>query len=225
MAFTSETFKFLTQLKKNNNRDWFNKNKDRYEALVREPSLEFIESAAAPLKKISEHFVAIPKKMGGSLMRVYRDTRFSKDKTPYKTNIGIHFRHEFGKNVHAPGYYLHIAPGETFLGLGIWHPDSDALKKIRSYMQEEPTRWKRAINANTFKDTFELAGASLKKAPLGIEKDHPMIDDLKRKDFIGVTTLGEDTILSNDLLKTVSEHFKKGNNLMRFLCDALRVPF
>ena len=225
MAFTSETFKFLTQLKKNNNRDWFNKNKDRYEALVREPSLEFIESAAAPLKKISEHFVAIPKKMGGSLMRVYRDTRFSKDKTPYKTNIGIHFRHEFGKNVHAPGYYLHIAPGETFLGLGIWHPDSDALKKIRSYMQEEPTRWKRAINAKTFKDTFELAGASLKKAPLGIEKDHPMIDDLKRKDFIGVTTLGEDTILSNDLLKTVSEHFKKGNNLMRFLCDALRVPF
>ncbi len=225
MAFTSETFTFLTQLKKNNNRDWFNKNKDRYEALVREPSLEFIESAAAPLKKISEHFVAIPKKMGGSLMRVYRDTRFSKDKTPYKTNIGIHFRHEFGKNVHAPGYYLHIAPGETFLGLGIWHPDSDALKKIRSYMQEEPTRWKRAINAKTFKDTFELAGASLKKAPLGIEKDHPMIDDLKRKDFIGVTTLGEDTILSNDLLKTVSEHFKKGNNLMRFLCDALRVPF
>ena len=86
MAFTSETFKFLKQLKNNNNRDWFNKNKDRYEALVREPSLEFIESAAAPLKKISEHFVAIPKKMGGSLMRVYRDTRFSKDKTPYKTN-------------------------------------------------------------------------------------------------------------------------------------------
>ena len=225
MAFTSETFKFLKQLKNNNNRDWFNKNKDRYEALVREPSLEFIESAAAPLKKISEHFVAIPKKMGGSLMRVYRDTRFSKDKTPYKINIGIHFRHEFGKNVHAPGYYLHIAPGETFLGLGIWHPDSDALKKIRSYMQEEPIRWKRAINAKTFKDTFELAGASLKKAPLGIEKDHPMIVDLKRKDFIGVTTLGEATILSNDLLKTVSEHFKKGNNLMRFLCDALRVPF
>lgn len=225
MPFSTDTIKFLKQLKKNNNRDWFNQNKDRYETYVREPSLEFIESMAEPLKKVSEHFLAVPKKMGGSLMRVYRDIRFSKDKTPYKTNIGIHFRHEFGKNVHAPGYYLHIAPNETFLGLGIWHPDAEALKKIRSYIQEEPTRWKRAINSKAFKETFELAGESLKKAPFGIEKDHPMIHDLKRKDFIGVTSLDDEAILSSDLLKTVIEHFKKGNNLMRFLCDALRVPF
>lgn len=225
MPFSTDTIKFLKQLKKNNNRDWFNQNKDRYETFVREPSLEFIESMAAPLRKVSEHFLAVPKKMGGSLMRVYRDIRFSKDKTPYKTNVGIHFRHEFGKNVHAPGYYLHIAPNETFLGLGIWHPDTEALKKIRSYIQEEPTRWKRAINSKAFKETFELAGESLKKAPFGIEKDHPMIHDLKRKDFIGVTSLSDDAILSSDLLKTVVEHFKKGNNLMRFLCDALRVPF
>lgn len=225
MPFSTDTIKFLKQLKKNNNRDWFNQNKDRYETFVREPSLEFIESMAEPLKKVSEHFLAVPKKMGGSLMRVYRDIRFSKDKTPYKTNIGIHFRHEFGKNVHAPGYYLHIAPNETFLGLGIWHPDTEALKKIRSYIQEEPTRWKRAINSKAFKETFELAGESLKKAPFGIEKDHPMIHDLKRKDFIGVTSLSDEAILASDLLKTVVERFKKGNHLMRFLCDALRVPF
>ncbi|MCW8921644.1 MAG: TIGR02453 family protein, partial [Sedimenticola sp.] len=95
-GFPDGTLPFLAELKANNNKAWFNDNKARYEALVREPALAFIESVGPGLAEISLHFRAIPKKVGGSLMRVYRDTRFAKDKTPYKTNIGIQFRHELG---------------------------------------------------------------------------------------------------------------------------------
>lgn len=225
MSFTEETFKFLTQLKKNNNRNWFEKNKHRYEERVREPAFRFIEEVAPLLKKLTPHFLAVAKKMGGSLMRVYRDTRFSKDKTPYKTNIGIQFRHEFGKDVHAPGYYLHIAPDECFLGLGIWHPESEALKKIRKHISDEGDAWKKIVNAKGFREQFALAGESLKKAPLGIDKDHPLIVDLRRKDFIGVTSLSPEEITRKDFAKGMIAQFKKGSRFMQFLCDALRVPF
>ncbi len=130
-GFTPETIRFFTQLSKNNNRDWFAKNKSRYEDVVLNPALELVTDMEAPLKKVSPHFLAIPKRSGGSLMRIYRDTRFSKDKTPYKTNLGIHFRHEIGKDVHAPGFYFHIDREQIFIGAGIWHPDSSTLKKIR----------------------------------------------------------------------------------------------
>ena len=116
--FSKSTFKFLDQLAANNNRTWFEENKPRYESLIREPALEFIEAMAPALKMFAPHFRADPRKMGGSLMRVYRDARFSRDKTPYKTNIGIQFRHELGKDVHAPGFYVHISTAECFLAVG-----------------------------------------------------------------------------------------------------------
>ncbi|PIP02194.1 MAG: TIGR02453 family protein, partial [Zetaproteobacteria bacterium CG23_combo_of_CG06-09_8_20_14_all_54_7] len=101
--FTPATMAYLETLAANNNRDWFQEHKHRYEQDVREPALAFIEAVGARLPAIAPHFTADARKMGGSLMRVYRDSRFSKDKTPYKTNIGIQFRHEAGKDVHAPG--------------------------------------------------------------------------------------------------------------------------
>ena len=115
--FTSRTFRFLRKLAANNDRDWFQANKARYESNVREPCLAFIRAFRKPLERISPFFVASDRRVGGSLMRVYRDTRFSRDKTPYKTNVGIQFRHELGKDVHAPGFYVHIAAGECFLGV------------------------------------------------------------------------------------------------------------
>jgi len=129
--FSKATFSFLGELSRNNNREWFHDNKQRYEEAVRGPALAFIEDIAPELQLIAPRFLAVPKKVGGSLMRVHRDIRFGKDKTPYKTNIGIQFRHEAGKDVHAPGYYLHIAPQECFFGAGIWRPDSTALGQIR----------------------------------------------------------------------------------------------
>src|SRR5665811_1482075 len=104
--------------------------RDSYEREVLEPALAFVHAFGPKLRKISPFFVASDDRVGGSLMRVYRDTRFAKDKTPYKTNVGIQFRHEQGRDVHAPGFYLHISPEECFFAVGCWHPDPDALGRI-----------------------------------------------------------------------------------------------
>ena len=121
-SFRPELFAFLEELKANNDREWFAANRDRYEEELLEPAMDFIAAFAPKLEKISPNFRADPRPSGGSLFRIYRDTRFSKDKTPYKTNVGIHFRHELARDAHAPGFYLHIGPGEAFAGAGIWHP-------------------------------------------------------------------------------------------------------
>lgn len=223
-GFPAETLKFLARLKRNNNRDWFNKHKADYESYFVEPSLAFIEAMAVPLKKISECFVAVPRKTGGSLMRIYRDTRFSKEKIPYKTNIGIHFRHTQGKDVHAPGYYVHIEPDDVFLGVGIWRPESKALAEIRRLIDEEPAVWKRASAGKAFRDRYELAGDSLKRPPRGYDKDHPQITDLKRKDFIAVHILPAKDITSKAFVKQVADSFKKATPFMKFLCQAIDVP-
>lgn len=224
-GFPPTTLKFLTKLSGNNNRDWFAQNKDQYETGVREPALAFIEAMQKPLQKVSECFDAVPKKVGGSLMRVHRDTRFSKDKTPYKTNVGIHFRHMAGKDVHAPGFYVHIDPKEIFLGVGIWHPDSTALAAIREAIDDDPAAWKKVRDAKAFKAQFELSGDSLKRPPKGFAADHPIIDDLKRKDFIGVRQLTAASIHDVDFVKQVATNFKTASQFMQFLCRAMNLPY
>jgi uncharacterized protein (TIGR02453 family) len=116
---TPALFEFFRELKANNSKEWFAENKTRYEQQVREPLLAFIADFGLRLPAISPHYVADPRKSGGSLFRIYRDVRFSKDKTPYKTGAGIQFRHERGKDAHAPGFYLHLEPDGCFFGAGI----------------------------------------------------------------------------------------------------------
>lgn len=224
-AFTPATLKFLKALRKNNNREWFNEHKADYEALVREPALDVIGAMVEPLRNISPQFEAVPKKVGGSLMRIYRDTRFGHDKTPYKTNIGIQFRHRLGKDVHAPGFYLHIEPQEFFVGVGIWRPDSAALAKIRAAIAEKPDQYRAALVHRPFKQNFEMAGDSLKRPPRGFAADHPLIDELKRKDFIAVKTLTEADILSPALIQKITRLFDHATPLMAFLCNAIGVKF
>src|SRR2546429_439846 len=141
--FTPAMFDFLRQLKKYNNREWFIKNKARYESDVKEPSLRFIEDVAPGLKRISPHIMAEAKPVGGSLFRINRDIRFSSDKSPYKTNVGMGFGHDAGHNVPAPGYYLHIEPGETFAGGGIHMPDGGTLTQVRDAIVKNSTEWKK----------------------------------------------------------------------------------
>ncbi len=224
-GFDIELLHFLDELGHNNNRDWFAKNKDRYEHAVREPALAFIEAMAVPLKKASPHFQAIAKKTGGSLMRIYRDTRFGNDKTPYKTNVGIHFRHEVGKDVHAPGFYLHIEPESVFFGAGIWRPDSPTLASIRNAIDSFPPKWKRARDAKAFRETFELQGDSLKRPPRGYDADHRFIEDLRRKDFIGVMEMSVDSLFDPSIISDVEQGMKNAKPFMRFLCDAIHVDF
>jgi uncharacterized protein (TIGR02453 family) len=223
-GFTPETIKFFRQLSRNNNRDWFAKNKTKYENVVLNPALALVTDMQGPLKKISPHFTAIPRRSGGSLMRIYRDTRFSKDKTPYKTNLGIQFRHEAGKDVHAPGFYFHIDKDQIFVGAGIWHPDSGTLKKIRARIDDDPKGWTRAKNGREFKATYALQGDRLKRPPKGFDPEHPLIEDLKRKDHIGLAPLSEADLFQRQLIDKLIARFKTAVPFVRFLCDAIPLP-
>ena len=224
-CFPQDTIPYLKCLAKNNNRVWFNENKARYESSVREPALAFIETMGSELERISPHFRAIPKKVGGSLMRVYRDTRFSKDKTPYKTNVGIQFRHEMGKDVHAPGFYLHIEPDGCFLGVGIWRPESKALGRLRDFIVDNPASWEKAKKHPPFNANYQLVGDSLKRPPRGYPADHPLIEDLKRKDFIACANFDEAEICKQGFSSFVANSFSQADPFMSYLCMAMEVRY
>jgi uncharacterized protein (TIGR02453 family) len=224
-SFSPALFTYLRDLKKNNDRDWFKANKARYDEAVLEPALAFIEDFEPHLHAISPHFVADPRTVGGSLFRIYRDTRFAKDKSPYKTHTGIHFRHELAKSAHAPGFYLHLEPGQVFLGAGIWRPDTEPLAQIRTAIAEDPDRWTKTTRAKPFAELYELGGDSLKRAPTGFDPEHPLIDELKRKDFIAVRTLDDKAPCSRGFLENTADTFAAAGPLVHFLCDATGVPF
>jgi uncharacterized protein (TIGR02453 family) len=219
--FTTDTFRFLRELAANNNRPWFQKNKRQYEQYVKEPSLRFIADFEPHLERISPHFDAGPR----SLFRIHRDTRFAKDKSPYKTHTGIQFRHELAADVHAPGFYLHIQPRQVFVACGIWHPDSSTLSKIRDAIVENPQKWKRAKGAKRFRDTYRFEGDSLKTHPRGFDPEHSLIEDLRRKDFIGVSRLSQKQITGPGFLEEFTDCCRAGVPLQRFLCEAIGVPF
>jgi uncharacterized protein (TIGR02453 family) len=223
--FQPTLIEFLEELADNNNRPWFQVNKCRYECDVLEPALGFIRAFQPRLKRISPFFLASDRRVGGSLMRIYRDTRFHKDGDPYKTNVGIQFRHEHGRDIHAPGFYVHIASEECFLAVGLWRPDPAALGLVRQAIVEWPDRWRRARDNRKFRERFYLDGNSLKRPPRSFPADHPHVEDLKRTDFIAVEELKEQDVLSKGFMDHVAASFTSSRPFMRFLCDALRVPF
>ena len=180
-SFKPALFAFLRELAANNDRSWFNANKERYERDVRDPALAFISDFAPHLERLSEHFVADPRPVGGSLFRIQRDIRFSRDKTPYKPTVGIQFRHERGKDAHAPGFYLHLEPGHVFAAAGIWRPDSTALHAIRAKITADPHGWRQVTTPKAFTALYHLEGESLKRPPAGYPADHSLVGDLKRQ--------------------------------------------
>lgn len=223
--FRPETLRFLEELAANNNRDWFRENKARYEEQVLDVALRFIQSMQGPLHELAPHFVALPTRVGGSLMRVYRDTRFSRNKTPYKTNIGIQFRHEQARDVHSPGYYVHIDPEQAFVGVGMWRPDSEPLRGIRERIAAKPEEWRRATSDKSFRRHFDLGGETLKRPPRGFDPAHECIDDIKRKSFIAVRQFDVSDCLKPQFQRTVESSFRMAEPFMRFLCKAVGVSF
>ncbi|HKY59635.1 MAG TPA: DUF2461 domain-containing protein [Gemmatimonadota bacterium] len=219
--FTDELFAFLRDLARNNDRTWFAENRDRYEREVRGPALQFVAALAPHLRTISPHFRADPRPAGGSLFRIHRDVRFSKDKSPYKTHVGIRFPHRAGKDVHAPGFYLHLEPGEVFMGCGVWHPDGETLSRIRASIAARPDRWRRVRDGKRFRRGFRLGGDSLRRAPAGYDTDHPLIEDLKRKDYIAVAELDEKAVQRSDFVGVFAAMCRDAEPFQRFLCDAL----
>ena len=215
---------FLAELAANNDRAWFAENKPRYEAEVLAPALAFISAMAQPLAEFAPEFVAVAKRSGGSLMRVYRDVRFSKDKRPYKTNLGIQFRHRLGKDVHAPGYYFHLEPGRAFIAAGCWRPAGPALHGIREFLSDNPRGWARARD-DALAGGFELAGDSLVRPPRGFAADHPAIDDLKRKDFMLLRELDPADLSGPDAVDRAAGDCRTATPFVAYLCAALDVPF
>jgi len=224
-GFPTDLFGFFEDLRKNNNRIWFNENKNRYHESVVNPISEFIVCIAPRLRKISRHYKADPRPHGGSMFRIYRDTRFSTDKTPYKTHTAVQFRHEAGKNAHAPGFYVHLAPDSLYFGGGVWTPPSPHLSKIRDYIADNARAWARIANAKKVRDVGGISGDSLQRPPRGYDAEHIHIEDLKRKSFYVMTTADASAALKPGFIDQVIEAFRRAAPLNRFITGALDLPF
>lgn len=223
--FTPALFAFLNELKDNNDRSWFKANQERFEATVRQPALDFITDFGSELANISTHFEADSRTVGGSLFRIQRDTRFAKDKTPYKLNTGMHFRHERARDAHAPGFYVHLQPRNCFVGVGLWRPESRVAYQIRHHIDAEQKAWGQATTTKGFTDLFSLQGDSLSRPPKGFAADHRLIEDLKRKDFIATAPLRQGQVTSAAFMEIFVDHCRRGSPLMKQLCAAVDVPF
>jgi uncharacterized protein (TIGR02453 family) len=219
--FSPKFFEFFEELEPNNNRDWFLKNKSRYENEVRDPMLAFIAAFAPQLKKISANYVADPSPSGGSMMRIYRNLRFSRDKTPYKTNAAAAFGHRGAGHFEAPSFYLSLSASEGFAGVGIWHPQPEVVRKIRDAIVTRAQSWKKAIDDRKFRARFELGGDKLARQPRGYDPAHPLIEDLKRKDFIGATDFTRKEVCSDQFLNQFTAACQAAAPFMKFLTEAL----
>ena len=253
--FTSKTFRFQRALAKNNSRAWFADHKADYEEHLKQPFLRLIADLQEPLEKISTHYRADPKPVGGSLFRIHRDTRFSNDKTPYKAWSGARFYHERikiantdaahgraniaggrmpgatatlqrpGAAIEAPSFYLHIQPGHCFIGGGLWHPETATQRRIRDFIVENPESWKAAVHKPAFRKKFTLDDEMLTRAPRGYPADHELIDDLKRKNFVATTPIDDDVATGPHLLKSVGDGLRGSAPLIDYLCAALDLEF
>ncbi len=224
--FSEELFKFLRELRDNNNREWFATNKARYEEVARQPMLDFIADLQPVFDNIAPQILADAKPVGGSMFRINRDTRFAKDKSPYKTLVAAHFRHRgVAKDISAPGFYLHIAADEIFMGGGLFHPDSQRLHQVRSAIAEHPDKWRKAIAGKDFQQHCTFWGESLKRPPQGFSADHPLIEDLKRKDFVVTIPLTQAQLCSTNFMREFTDNCQLISPMAGFLSKAIGVAW
>ena len=214
--FTAGLFTFLRDLKRHNRRDWFLAQRERYTAEVEAPMLAFITDLAPRLRAISSSIVVDPRRSGGSMYRIYRDTRFSSDKSPYKTHVAAHFAHERKKDAPSvPGFYLHLAPKECLGGGGLYHPDTPALTRIRLAIAES-RGW-----AAVKKAGLTIEGDRLTRAPAGFDPTHRYVEDLKFKDFYAIETFSQKAVCAPDFLDRYVDCCRRAAPLVGFITRAL----
>jgi len=217
--FSAELFRFLLRLKRNNNRDWFMAHRDEYETWVRQPALRFITEFAAPLYEISPHLTADPRTSRGSLFRIYRDTRFSYDKRPYKTHVAMHFSHR-GKDVHSPGFYLHLEPGGCYAASGLWHPEPPTLLRVRSAIVSRPREWRAVRKLLNWEDAGKLS-----RAPRGFPSDHEFVEELKLRDLGTATDFTDKQVCSPRFMAIFVAACRKMSPVVAFLSSAVGLKF
>ena len=221
-SFGPQLFRFLRDLEENNNREWFNQNKDRYEEHVREPTLQFVADVAPGLRKLSKRLVADPKPVSGSMFRIHRDTRFSKDKTPYKTHVGVHFFHE-SRTEGAPVIYFHLQPGECFSIAGIHAPPTAQAREVRAAIAGDPAGWKRVSRGGQVPDRFSIGEhGRLQRVPPEY-KDSPVADDLRLKEFMLSTRLTQKEVTADGFVDWYLHLMRPALPFLRFVGKAVGV--
>src|SRR5713226_544571 len=219
--FSPRLFQFLRDLEAHNDRAWFEAHRERYEADVKEPMLRFISDLGKPFRTISPHIGVDPRPVGGSMFRIHRDIRFSKDKSPYKTNIGAHFPHtRAGKEESAPGFYIHLEPAENIGGGGLWHPDSTALRKVRDRIVARSREWKAVRDIG-----ISIGGEALKRVPPGYDPEHPFAEDLKLRDLYVMIRFSEKEVAAPGFMDRFVEACRSASPLMKFLTLAVGLPW
>jgi uncharacterized protein (TIGR02453 family) len=217
-GFPREGLSFLRKLKKNNNRPWFQKHKQEFEEVVRFPMQCLVASLGAEMSHDAPDIEFNPKR---SIFRIYRDVRFSRNKSPYKTHIAASFQPRGRKGgEESPGLYLHIEPGQVFIGAGLYMPNGDQLKAIRNAIVKDPGTFLEIIRNRRFKKEFGgIQGDRLQKAPLGFPKDHPMIEHLRNKQFFVGKELEDAVSLKPGFVDQVAGYFRISLPLVRWLVN------
>lgn len=210
------TLRFLRLLKRNNNREWFNKNKHLYEDAKKDFEI-FVDSLIHRLSDFDPTLIGLQAK--DCTFRIYKDIRFSKDKTPYKTNMGAAIN-EGGRKMPIPGYYFHLQPGDCFLAGGLYMPTPDRLLSVRKSIATSKGKFRRILNSKDYKKYWQLWEDKLKTAPKGFPKDHPDVDLLKYKSFIAFHNISDELVLSPKLMDYSIKAFKTIKPLIEFLKEA-----
>lgn len=206
------TISFLGELAENNNRPWFSENKDRY-VQAHDNVKSFMAEVESELAKHDQ----IEK---SKLFRIYRDVRFSKDKTPYNPHWRMSFTRE--KPHLRGGYYLHIGPEEAFLAAGFWNPEPKDLALIRGNIAADPDRFKAAVSASSIRKTFgDIYGDAVKTSPKGYDKSHPEIDLLRMKQYLFQKSYDIESVVHPDFAKVVSKSFKAIRPFYDYMSDIL----
>lgn len=216
------TLRFLASLAKNNNKDWFTANKTDYQA-IRSEFAEFANSLAIEIAKFDNYINdAIADQQTVKIFRINRDVRFSKDKSPYKTNLGADISVKRA-DAHFPSYYIHIKPGDCFVGGGIYQPQPKVLGKIRDYVEQNYSQLKMILDSKTFNETFgSLMGEKLKTNPRGYAQDSPAIEFLRHKSFAVSASVPDSQVLSSDFVARSMEIFSLARPLNEFLYKAVK---
>ncbi|MDQ3038330.1 MAG: DUF2461 domain-containing protein [Pseudomonadota bacterium] len=224
--FSDKTLKFLRSLARHNEREWFHAHKRDYEAHLRLPFLRLLTDLQPVLAGVSTHFRADPKGVGGSLFRIHRDTRFSKDKTPYKSWQGARLYHERARQVAAPSFYLHIKPGECFVGGGLWHPDTKTQRRVRQFIVDNPGGWERAAHDTAFRERYTFESSDmLVRVPAGMPADFARADDLRHRNFVVTRALDDADVTGADLVSLLEADLSAMAPFIDYLCAALDLEF
>ena len=211
-GFPPEAIKFLRSLKKNNRREWFQPRKEQFETHLKAPMLLLIEELNHDLAKYAPEYVTEPKK---ALFRIYRDTRFSNDKRPYKTNIAAVFRR---RGVEGGGLYFSVSDENVEVAAGIYHPTREVMLAVRQYIAEHHQEFRRLLDdRQTKKLCGELQGDELSRAPKGFDPAHPALDLIRKKDWILDVTLEPSIATTPELYKNISVLFRAMHPVSEFL--------